>query len=69
MNGFNSETEQNRKPRCKSFYYHNCLDLCPVCIKKLQSNIKFNMKKRCKDLELISKELGFTDTEEYYKNL
>ena len=34
--------------------------LCPICLKKLKSNIKFDCAERFKNLIEVSKKLGFT---------
>eukprot|EP00350_Pseudokeronopsis_sp_OXSARD2_P004535 CAMPEP_0170550240 /NCGR_PEP_ID=MMETSP0211-20121228/8314_1 /TAXON_ID=311385 /ORGANISM="Pseudokeronopsis sp., Strain OXSARD2" /LENGTH=125 /DNA_ID=CAMNT_0010856679 /DNA_START=494 /DNA_END=871 /DNA_ORIENTATION=+ len=50
MNGYNTYEESSRKQR----------QLCPVCLRKLQSNIKFDVKQRNIAMMNISEQLGFT---------
>lgn len=57
MNGFNSAYEQDRYPDRQ---------LCPVCIKKLRLNIKFDTTKRFENLLKVSKEFGFKEEIDFY---
>ena len=51
MNGSNHLAESDRRP----------LHLCPVCLRKLQSSIGFDVLKRYNGLAGIDRALGFTD--------
>ena len=51
MNGSNHLAESDRRP----------LHLCPVCLRKLQSSIGFDLLKRYTALAGIDRALGFTD--------
>jgi len=56
MNGFNSYEEQrvmNRYP-------------CPVCLRKLQSVIGFDVRKRFERLLAVCQELKFEESAAYY---
>mmetsp|Transcript_37161 Transcript_37161/g.50392 ORF Transcript_37161/g.50392 Transcript_37161/m.50392 type:complete len:163 (+) Transcript_37161:648-1136(+) len=57
MNGFNSAYEQDRYPDRQ---------LCPVCIKKLRQNIKFDTTKRFENLLKVSKDFGFKEEITFY---
>ncbi|CDW79333.1 archaemetzincin-2 isoform x1 [Stylonychia lemnae] len=56
MNGFNSFQEQKRFKRY----------LCPVCLRKLQSNMQFDVKRRFRDMQKICEEYEFQEMAEYY---
>lgn len=43
------------------------IDLCPVCLRKLQSNMQFDVRKRFKDMQKICEEFKFVEMAEYYK--
>jgi archaemetzincin len=51
MNGSNHLQESDRRP----------LHLCPVCLRKLQFSVGFDVVKRYRDLASFDKEAGFTD--------
>jgi archaemetzincin len=51
MNGSNHLKESDRRP----------LHLCPVCLRKLQSSIGFDVLKRYSALEQVDRKLGFSD--------
>lgn len=55
MNGSNHLAESDRRP----------LHLCPVCLRKLQSSIGFDVLKRYDGLTGIDRALGFTDEAEW----
>ena len=59
MNGINSSDEQRRTLRI----------FCPVCLKKLKSNLKFDTKKRFEKLIQVTKQLGFDEEAEKYIEL
>lgn len=60
MNGFMSSEEQKRTSK------HI---LCPVCTKKLQYNIKFDLKPRYEKLIEVCNELGFDREAKTYQNI
>ncbi len=41
--------------------------LCPVCLRKLQSNIGFDVKKRYEDMAVVAEELGFQSQVDFFK--
>ncbi|CDW79008.1 archaemetzincin-2 isoform x1 [Stylonychia lemnae] len=41
--------------------------LCPVCLRKLQSNMQFDVKRRFKEMHKICQEFQFTEMAEYYE--
>jgi archaemetzincin len=51
MNGSNHLVESDRRP----------LHLCPVCLRKLQWSIDFDLLKRYTELEQVDRAVGFTD--------
>jgi archaemetzincin len=51
MNGSNHLAESDRRP----------LHLCPVCLRKLQSSVEFDVLKRYTALEKIDRACGFSD--------
>ena len=51
MNGSNHLAESDRRP----------LHLCPVCLRKLQWSIGFDVLERYRALERIDRALGFVD--------
>jgi archaemetzincin len=51
MNGSNHLEESDRRP----------LHLCPVCLRKLQFSVGFDVAKRYEDLATFDKESGFAD--------
>src|SRR5438067_4081842 len=51
MNGSNHLAESDRRP----------LHLCPVCLRKLQWSIGFEVRKRYTELERVDRAAGFTD--------
>jgi archaemetzincin len=51
MNGSNHLVESDRRP----------LHLCPVCLRKLQWSIGFDLLKRYTELEQVDRAVGFTD--------
>ena len=55
MNGSNHLAESDRRP----------LHLCPVCLRKLQSSIGFDVLKRYNGLAGMDRALGFTDEAEW----
>ena len=60
MNGVMSAHEQ-RKGGIKP--------LCPVCTKKLKSNLKFDCKERYNEILKVCKELGFLEQAAIYQKL
>jgi archaemetzincin len=59
MNGINSADEQRRNVRI----------FCPVCLKKLKCNLKFNVKKRFEKLIEVCQKLGFEEETQKYIEL
>jgi archaemetzincin len=55
MNGSNHLAESDRRP----------LHLCPVCLRKLQWSINFDILERYKALEHVARSDGFTDEAEW----
>jgi archaemetzincin len=55
MNGSNHLAESDRRP----------LHLCPVCLRKLQWSIGFDVVKRYASLERVTREANFTDEVEW----
>src|SRR5207248_460192 len=55
MNGSNHLAESDRRP----------LHLCPVCLRKLQSSVDFDVFGRYNALEQINRAAGFTDEAEW----
>lgn len=51
MNGSNSLDEMDR----------NTLHLCPVCLRKLQWNLKFDVRERYRQLRAIYQRSGYDD--------
>jgi archaemetzincin len=51
MNGSNHLAESDRRP----------LHLCPVCLRKLQWNISFDVLERYSTLERFDRDAGFID--------
>ena len=51
MNGSNHLQESDRRP----------LHLCPVCLRKLQLSVGFDVVKRYRELASFDKEAGFAD--------
>ena len=51
MNGSNHLAESDRRP----------LHLCPVCLRKLQSSIGFDVVERYRELEHVTRADGFND--------
>ncbi len=51
MNGYNHLQESDRRP----------LHLCPVCLRKLQFSVGFDIAKRYQDLATFDRESGFAD--------
>ena len=43
--------------------------LCPVCLRKLQSVIGFNVKERFVKLKEVCQELGFTESAQNYEKM
>ena len=43
--------------------------LCPVCIKKLKQNLKFDTKSRFEELAQVCDELGFNDEAKIYRSI
>ena len=41
--------------------------LCPVCLKKLKQNLKFDTSERFKKLAAVCDELGFSEEANVYK--
>jgi len=58
MNGSNTLEENDKKP----------IFMCPVCIRKLQYNVKFEFYDRCKALQNVCLEIGeeFEEAAEWY---
>ena len=69
MNGFNSREEQMVMNRCKCAFTNLHSVLCPVCLRKLQSVIGFNVKGRFQALLAVCNELGFADSAAYYEKM
>jgi archaemetzincin len=57
MNGSNHLAESDRRP----------LHLCPVCLRKLQWSIGFNVLERSRALERAARADGFTDEADWFK--
>jgi archaemetzincin len=55
MNGSNHLQESDRRP----------LHLCPVCLRKLQSSVGFDVMKRYEELAQFDKQVGFEDEAEW----
>ena len=43
--------------------------LCPICLRKLQSVLKFNVKTRFENMLAVCKELGFNEYGKYYEKM
>jgi hypothetical protein len=44
------------------------IDLCPVCLRKLQSNMGFDVRKRFQEMAKICTEFNFKEMADYYTN-
>ena len=60
MNGTMSATEQQQ---C------GIRILCPICLKKLKQNLKFNTTERFNELIYVCNQLGFTEEAQIYTQL
>jgi archaemetzincin len=56
MNGSNHLAESDRRP----------LHLCPVCLRKLQWSIGFDVLERYRALERLTRADGFTDEADWF---
>lgn len=43
--------------------------LCPICLRKLQSVLKFDVRKRFETMLKVCKELGFEGYSRFYEKL
>jgi archaemetzincin len=59
MNGFNSAEELEFMVKY----------LCPICLRKLQSVIGFNVRERFVKLHEVCQELGFTESAQFYEKM
>jgi archaemetzincin len=58
MNGSNHLAESDRRP----------LHLCPVCLRKLQWSIGFDVSERYRVLERVSRAAGFSDEADWFNH-